>query len=84
MAIRHVYSGATTTGLEARLSQCNLCTPLFLTQENIFTVPNVLSVGRIILSPALGYFVVSESYKLALTFFVLAGVSDMVRAILKL
>ena len=47
-------------------------------QENIFTVPNVLSLGRIVLSPALGYFVLSNNYKLALTFFVLAGVSDMV------
>ena len=47
-------------------------------QENIFTVPNVLSLGRIVLSPALGYFVLCENYKLALAFFVLAGVSDMV------
>ena len=38
----------------------------------------MLSLGRIALSPALGYFVLSENYKLALTFFVLAGVSDMV------
>ena len=41
-------------------------------------MPNVLSLGRIILSPALGYFVLSENYKLALTFFAIAGVSDMV------
>ena len=51
---------------------------LYILQENIFTVPNVLSLGRIALSPALGYFVLSENYKLALTFFVLAGVSDLV------
>ena len=51
---------------------------VFIFQENIFTVPNVLSLGRIVLSPALGYFVLSENYKLALMFFVLAGVSDMV------
>ena len=49
-----------------------------ISQENIFTIPNVLSLGRIILSPALGYFVLCENYKLAFTFFVLAGVSDMV------
>ena len=41
-------------------------------------MPNVLSLGRIILSPALGYFVLSENYKLALTFFAIAGVSDLV------
>ena len=52
-------------------------------QENIFTIPNVLSLGRIALSPALGYFVFSENYKLALTFFVLAGVSDMVGIMIK-
>ena len=49
-----------------------------LSLENIFTIPNVLSLGRIVLSPVLGYFVLSENYKLALAFFVLAGVSDMV------
>ena len=49
-----------------------------LSQENIFTIPNLLSLGRIALSPVLGYFVLSENYKLALTFFVLAGISDMV------
>ena len=49
-----------------------------ISQENIFTIPNVLSLGRIALSPALGYLVLSDNYKLALTFFVLAGVSDMV------
>ena len=54
----------------------SICT--FFSQENIFTIPNVLSLGRIVLSPVLGYFVLSENYKLALTFFVLAGVSDMV------
>lgn len=51
---------------------------VLLMQENIFTVPNILSLGRITLSPFLGYMVLSEHYKLALTFFVLAGVSDMV------
>ena len=54
-----------------------MCTSVH--QKKIFTVPNELSLGRIVLSPALGYLVLSENYKLALAFFILAGVSDMVR-----
>ena len=53
-------------------------TPIIISQENIFTIPNVLSLGRIALSPALGYLVLSDNYRLALTLFMLAGVSDMV------
>ena len=49
-------------------------------QENILTVPNLLSVSRIALSPALGYLVLSENYPLALGLFAVAGVTDMVCA----
>ena len=49
-----------------------------LPQENIFTVPNLLSVSRIALSPVLGYLVLVESYMLALGLFSLASISDLV------
>jgi len=47
-------------------------------KENIFTIPNLLSLSRIALSPLLGYLVLSEKYMLAFGLFALAGVSDMV------
>ena len=47
-------------------------------QENIFTIPNLLSVSRIALSPVLGYLVLVENYILALGLFSLAGISDLV------
>lgn len=47
-------------------------------QENIFTIPNLLSLSRIALSPLLGYLVLSEKYMLAFGLFALASVSDMV------
>lgn len=48
-------------------------------QENILTVPNLLSLGRIVLSPVLGYLVMSSNYSAALGLFAVAGLSDMVR-----
>lgn len=49
-----------------------------LLQENIATVPNLLSFSRIVLSPMLGYLVVSNNYPAALGLFAVAGLSDMV------
>ena len=47
-------------------------------QENIVTLPNLLSLGRIGLSPALGYLIVSSHYTAALAIFAVAGISDLV------
>lgn len=47
-------------------------------QENIFTIPNLISVSRIALSPVLGYLVLVENYIFALGLFSLAGISDLV------
>lgn len=49
-----------------------------LLQENIATIPNALSLGRIVLSPALGYLVVSNHFTAALGLFVVTGLSDVV------
>ena len=51
---------------------------LFLVQENIATVPNVLSLGRIVLSPLIGYLVLVQNFKLAFGLFAVAGLSDVV------
>ena len=48
-------------------------------QENILTVPNLLSLSRIALSPVLGYLVLMENYSLAFGLLALAGVTDLVR-----
>ena len=52
---------------------------IFFLQENIFTVPNLLSVMRIAISPVLGYLIVYEAYLPALVLFTAAGITDVVR-----
>lgn len=42
------------------------------------TVPNLLSLGRIVLSPVLGYLVISSNFSVALGLFAVAGLSDIV------
>ncbi|XP_040285708.1 cardiolipin synthase (CMP-forming) [Bufo bufo] len=45
--------------------------------ENPWTIPNLLSMTRIGLSPVLGYLIVGEDFNLALGIFILAGVTDL-------
>ncbi|XP_007896474.2 cardiolipin synthase (CMP-forming) [Callorhinchus milii] len=45
--------------------------------ENPWTIPNLLCVARISLSPYLGYLIVHEKFNLALGLFALAGVTDL-------
>ena len=47
-------------------------------QENIRTIPNLLSLARIVAAPGLCLLVVHCHYTAALAIFVLAGISDMV------
>ena len=47
-------------------------------RENIFTIPNYLTVGRAILSPYIGYVIVQGDMPLAIGLLVAAGVSDFV------
>ncbi|CAI8055536.1 Probable cardiolipin synthase (CMP-forming) [Geodia barretti] len=47
-------------------------------KENIWTIPNVLSLSRILLSPILGYQVLQESYLMAFGLLAVAAVSDVV------
>ena len=51
---------------------------LHSTQENIWTIPNLISFTRISLAPYLGYLVYTESFPLACGLFALAGLSDLV------
>ncbi|OCT77717.1 hypothetical protein XELAEV_18028811mg [Xenopus laevis] len=45
--------------------------------ENPWTIPNMLSMTRIGLSPVLGYLVVGEDFNLALGLFAFAGMTDL-------
>ncbi|KAI8916500.1 CDP-alcohol phosphatidyltransferase-domain-containing protein [Powellomyces hirtus] len=47
------------------------------TKENIYTLPNALTTTRLVLSPVIGYLIVSNQYSLALGSLILAGFSDM-------
>ncbi|KAJ3348633.1 hypothetical protein HDU91_006534 [Kappamyces sp. JEL0680] len=46
------------------------------TFENIYTLPNALTVSRILLSPVIGVCIVQHSFSLGLGLLVLAGVTD--------
>ncbi|CAG4931962.1 unnamed protein product [Parnassius apollo] len=46
-------------------------------RENVFTVPNILCVARIAMSPYLGYVILQDNYNLALGLLAFAGVTDL-------
>ena len=46
-------------------------------KENIYTIPNFLTVGRFFVSPYLGYMVMQEQFGVACTLFILAGFTDL-------
>lgn len=46
-------------------------------RENIWTVPNLLCMGRIVTAPFLSYLILSQDYQIALWLLAFAGVSDL-------
>ncbi|CAG4986593.1 unnamed protein product [Colias eurytheme] len=46
-------------------------------RENVFTVPNILCVMRIAMSPYLGYVILQDNYNLALGLLTFAGITDL-------
>ncbi|XP_068619160.1 probable cardiolipin synthase (CMP-forming) [Battus philenor] len=46
-------------------------------KEKVLTIPNILCVARITMSPYLGYVILQDNYNLALGLLVFAGVSDL-------
>lgn len=46
-------------------------------KENIWTIPNLLCMGRIVTSPFLSYLILSQDYQIALWLLAFAGVSDL-------
>ncbi|KDR10558.1 putative cardiolipin synthetase [Zootermopsis nevadensis] len=47
-------------------------------RENVLTIPNLLCISRIVISPFLGYLILQSEYHLALGVFVFAGITDLV------
>jgi len=50
-----------------------------LQHENPWTIPNLLCVCRIVLSPYLGYLIIHQHFTLSLALFTLAGATDLVK-----
>ncbi|XP_034834108.1 probable cardiolipin synthase (CMP-forming) [Maniola hyperantus] len=46
-------------------------------KENVFTIPNILCMTRIAMSPYLGYIILQDNYNLALGLMVFAGITDV-------
>ncbi len=46
--------------------------------ENIYTIPNLLTVSRILACPVLGYYVVQENFVMATSLLAYAGLTDLV------
>lgn len=47
-------------------------------RENVMTIPNLLCVGRALMSPYLAYVVVQEDFTLAMGLLMFAGLTDLV------
>lgn len=46
--------------------------------ENIYTIPNILTLSRLIAAPVVGYLIIREQHLSALGLFVYAGITDLV------
>ncbi|KAL2828235.1 CDP-alcohol phosphatidyltransferase-domain-containing protein [Aspergillus cavernicola] len=46
--------------------------------ENIYTVPNILTLSRLVAAPLVGYFLVYDHHATALALFAYAGITDLV------
>ncbi|XP_055525536.1 probable cardiolipin synthase (CMP-forming) [Wyeomyia smithii] len=46
-------------------------------RENVATIPNLLCIGRIVMSPYLGYVIVQSDFRLAMGMLVFAGLTDL-------
>ncbi|KAI7904499.1 CDP-alcohol phosphatidyltransferase-domain-containing protein [Cokeromyces recurvatus] len=46
-------------------------------KENIYTIPNILTFGRLVAAPCIGYLILQHEYDTALGLFALAGFTDL-------
>jgi len=54
--------------------------PTLPKHENIYTIPNALTLARILACPAIGYYIVKGELGIATSLLFVAGVSDLVRS----
>jgi cardiolipin synthase len=47
-------------------------------KEDIYTIPNLLTFGRLAAAPCVGYMILQQNYDGALVLFALAGFTDLV------
>lgn len=59
-------------------------TPAKTTRENIYTIPNLLTISRILACPVLGWSIVEGNFVLASSLLLYAGLTDFVRMFLDL
>ncbi|KAF2404143.1 hypothetical protein EJ06DRAFT_503158 [Trichodelitschia bisporula] len=52
--------------------------PITTKHENIYTIPNALTVSRILAAPLVGYFVLHDQHTLAFSLFAYAGITDLI------
>ncbi|EKV12247.1 hypothetical protein PDIG_45720 [Penicillium digitatum PHI26] len=52
--------------------------PLPTSHENIYTVPNILTLSRLLAAPVVGYLLVHNYHTAALSLFAYAGITDLV------
>ncbi|KAE8142139.1 CDP-alcohol phosphatidyltransferase-domain-containing protein [Aspergillus pseudotamarii] len=52
--------------------------PLPTSHENIYTIPNILTMTRLVAAPLVGYFLVHDYHQAALALFAYAGITDLV------
>jgi cardiolipin synthase len=48
------------------------------THENIYTIPNILTLSRLLATPAIGYLVLNDQHAWAVGLFAYAGITDLV------
>jgi cardiolipin synthase len=53
----------------------------WLTREDVYTIPNMLSTLRLVLAPCVGYQIIQGDLKLAFGMFCIAGITDLVHAL---
>jgi len=65
-------------GKKAEENETIPTTPLPVVRENIYTIPNILTVGRILSTPLISYLVITDHSLAASCLFIASGLTDMI------
>ncbi|KAI8079075.1 CDP-alcohol phosphatidyltransferase-domain-containing protein [Gilbertella persicaria] len=60
-----------------KLNNAYLLTHIQELREDIYTIPNILTFGRLVAAPCVGYLILQHQYDQALGLFALAGFTDL-------